>query len=48
MPWSWPGPGPADVGRVPLPDAARALPVLGQAASLTISVTDRTADRAPA
>ena len=35
------------VGRVPLPEAARALPVLGQAASLTISVTDRTADQAP-
>ena len=38
------GPGRAGyVGRVPLPEAARALPVLGQAASLTISVTDRTA-----
>ena len=34
------------VGRVPLPEAARALPVLGQAASLTISVTDRAADQA--
>jgi len=31
------------VGRIPLPEGARALPVLGQAAGLTISVTDRTA-----
>ena len=35
------------VGRVPLPEAARALPVLGQGASLTISVTDRATDQAP-
>jgi hypothetical protein len=34
------------VGRIPLPEAARALPVLGQAAGLTISVTDRTAVQA--
>ena len=35
------------VGRIPLPEAARALPVLGQAAGLAISVTDRTAVQAP-
>ena len=35
------------VGRIPLPEAARALPVLGRAASLTIGVTDRTAVQAP-
>jgi hypothetical protein len=34
-------------GRLPLPESARALPVLGRAASLTISVTDRTAVQAP-
>jgi hypothetical protein len=39
--------GPAYVGRVQLPEAARALPVLGGAAGLTISVTDRTAVQAP-
>ena len=31
------------VGRIQLPEAARALPVLGDAAGLTISVTDRSA-----
>ena len=35
------------VGRIPLPDGARALPVLGQAAVLTITVTDRAAVQAP-
>ena len=30
------------VGRIPLPEAARALPVLGQDAGLKVSVTDRT------
>ena len=34
-------------GRIPLPEAARVLPVLGQAAGLAISVTDRTAVQAP-
>ena len=29
------------VGRIPLPEAARALPVLGQAAGLRVSVTER-------
>lgn len=33
--------------RIPLPEAARALPVLGQAAGLTISVADRTAVPGP-
>ena len=39
----------ADVyaGRIPLPAGARALPVLGQGAVLTIGVTDRTAVQAP-
>ena len=35
------------VGRIQLPGAARALPVLSGAASLTFSVTDRTAVQAP-
>ena len=33
-------------GRIPLPEAARALPVLGQAAGLRVSVTDRTSVQA--
>ena len=35
------------VGRIQLPEGARALPVLSGAATLTISVTDRTATQAP-
>ena len=34
--------GASYVGRIPLPEAARALPVLGHAAGLKVSVTDRT------
>ena len=39
--------GPGYVGHIPLPEGARALPVLGHAAGLAISVTDRDSIQGP-